>query len=442
MAATPPSEPKGHVMRSTRLPWIALLLVCTLLAACGGQGVEVDPDEGEDLGAASEGDAADAEGDEGDEGAAGGDQRIVIGWTPPDITGVFQTATDFFEQAAAGANEAGLQVEVLSRSPATHQDFGDQVAIIEDYITSGVDVIAISPADTEAIKPAVQQANEAGIPVIMVNLLEEQEDIEVASYIGFDNSDAAAVSAYALLDYFGGPGVLGAGEQVDVAEDQYLDLEFWEELYADADAADITASGTIIEGIAGTFFSQARLDGFNGVIEQYDGVEILAEPLAADWNREQGTQAAETFLSRFGEDQLDFIWAASNEMGLGAMAVAERDGRLDDSGGSSEHPDGTVAIFTNDVTPESTDAIREGKIIAETHHGFPEWGWFGTEFAVKLACGQEVPPLQDIRPRTVWEGNADQFYPEPDLPEIDWEQIAADCQAGGGATGDTGEDAS
>jgi ribose transport system substrate-binding protein len=416
-------------MRSTRYPLLALVLLFALLvAACGGQGVEVDPDEGENLGAASEGGASEGGAD------GGGAQRIVIGWTPPDITGVFQTATDFFEQAAQDANAAGLEVEVVSRSPATHTDFGDQLAIVEDYITSGVDVIAISPADTEAIKPAIQQANEAGIPVIMVNLLEEQADIEVASYIGFDNSEAASVSAYSLLDYFGGPGVLGAGEQVDVAEDQYLDLEFWEELYADVDPGEIEASGVIIEGIAGTFFSQARLDGFNEVIGEYDGIEILAEPIAGDWNREQGTQAAETFLSRFGEDELDFIWAASNEMGLGAMAVAERDGRLADGGGGAEPSDGTVAIFTNDVTPESTDAIRQGGIIAETHHGFPEWGWFGTEFAVKLACGIEVPQLQDIRPRTVWEGNADQFYPDPELPEIDWEQIIADC---GGAAGES-----
>lgn len=425
-------------MRSTRYPLLALVLLFALLvAACGGQGVEVDPDEGENLGAASEGGAS-----EGGEGGEGGDQQIVIGWTPPDITGVFQTATDFFEQAAQDANAAGLDVQVVSRSPATHTDFGDQLAIIEDYITSGVDVIAISPADTEAIKPAIQQANEAGIPVIMVNLLEEQADIEVASYIGFDNSEAASVSAYSLLDYFGGPGVLGAGEQVDVEEDQYLDLEFWEELYADVDPGDIEASGAIIEGIAGTFFSQARLDGFNEVIGEYDGVEILAEPIAGDWNREQGTQAAETFLSRFGEDELDFIWAASNEMGLGAMAVAERDGRLADGGGGAEPSDGTVAIFTNDVTPESTEAIRDGKIIAETHHGFPEWGWFGTEFAVKLACGIEVPQLQDIRPRTVWEGNADQFYPDPELPEIDWEQISADCGGGAGADGAASESAS
>ena len=118
-------------------------------------------------------------------------QEIVIGWTPPDITGVFKTATEFFEKAANEANAAGFKVKVESRSPATHTAFADQVAIIDDFVSRKVDVIAISPADTEAIKPAVKRANEANIPVIIVNLLEEQADIEVASYIGFDISEAA-----------------------------------------------------------------------------------------------------------------------------------------------------------------------------------------------------------------------------------------------------------
>jgi ribose transport system substrate-binding protein len=365
-----------------------------------------------------------------DEGSARWEQEIVIGWTPPDITGVFKTATDYFEKSAADANSAGFNVRVISRSPATHTAFADQLAIIEDFISQNVDAIAISPADTEAVKPAIKNANDAGIPVIMVNLLEPQDDIDVASYIGFDNSEAASVSAYAVLDYFGGPGVLGAGEKAEVTPEDYLDLEWWKGVYEGVDKNSIKANGVIIEGIAGTFFSQERLDGFHEVIDQYPGIKILAKPIAADWNREKGIKAAETFYTRFKPAQLDFVWAASNEMGLGAMLTAERQNILAATGGQSPPPDAKVAIFTNDVTPESTDAIRGGKLIAETHHGFPEWGWFGTEFAVKLVCGVDVPQTQDIRPRTVWQGNADQFYPTPKLPEIDWEGIKGDCEGG------------
>lgn len=373
-------------------------------------------------------------GDDDDDGGGGGggggraDEEIVIGWTPPDITGVFKTATDFFERSADEANKNGFDVKVISRSPATHTAFADQLAIIENFISQQVDVIAVSPADTEAVKPAIKRANEAGIPVIMVNLLEPQDDIDVASYIGFDNSEAASVSAYAVLDYFGGPGVLGSGPKVEVSPDQYLDLEWWEKTYADADKNAPKASGTVIEGIAGTFFSQERLDGFDEVVSQYPGIKVLGEPIAADWNREKGVKAAENFLSRYSPSEMNFIWAASNEMGLGAINAAEQEGVLDDSGGETPPAKGKVAIFTNDVTPESADAIRAGKLIAETHHGFPEWGWFGTQYAVMLVCDEKVPQTKDIRPRTVYQGNADQFYPEPDLPEIDWKKIKADCK--------------
>jgi ribose transport system substrate-binding protein len=367
-------------------------------------------------------------GDDDDDGGAGGGKEVTIGWTPPDITGVFKTATDFFEESAANANEAGFDVEVVSRSPETHTAYADQLAIIEDFISQQVDVIAISPADTEAVKPAITQANDAGIPVIMVNLLEPQDDIEVASYIGFDNSEAAAVSAYAVLDYFGGPGVLGSGPKVDVDPETFLDLEWWEKTYADADTNAPKASGAIIEGIAGTFFSVERVEGFNEVLSEYPNMEVLGEPIAADWNREKGVAAAEDFLSRYSPQEMNYIWAASNEMGLGAIQATEREGELNDGGSESEPPADMVSIFTNDATPESADAVRQGTLIAETHHGFPEWGWFGTEFAVRLACGEDVPEQQDIRPRTMYEGNVDQFYPEPKLPEIDWDEIAANCE--------------
>jgi ribose transport system substrate-binding protein len=357
-------------------------------------------------------------------------EPIVIGWSPPDITGVFRTATDFFEAAAESANEAGFDVQIISQSPATHVAFADQVAIIEDYIERGVDVIAISPIEVDVIIPTLLRAEEAGIPVIIVNLLEPIEGVEIASYIGFDNTVAAMVTAYSVADYFGGPGVLGLGEMVEVEEDTFLDLEFYEELYADLDEEvleSIVARGVIIEGIAGGFFSTARLNGFNEVMEMFPNIEIVGEPCAANWNREQGVDCAEDFLQAY--DDIDFIWAASNEMGMGAMLAAESAERLEMAGEDMEPVlgDGNVAVFTNDVTPESVERISEGRMIAETTHGFADWGWFGTEFAVKLACGIEVPETFDIRPRIAYIENARQFYPDPVLPEIDWEEIKEEC---------------
>ncbi|MGQ9625339.1 MAG: sugar ABC transporter substrate-binding protein [Anaerolineae bacterium] len=355
-------------------------------------------------------------------------EKITIGWTPPDITGVFKTATDFFELSAEDARAHGINVEVIAQSPVTHIAFADQVAIIEDYISRGVDVIAISPIEVEVVIPAIKKANEAGIPVIIVNLLEPIAGVDVASYIGFDNTIAGRISAFSLVDYFGGPGVLGTGEKVEIEPGTYLDLAWWEELYKDVDpkTIDVKARVAIIEGIAGGFFSRARLNGFHSVVDQYPGIEIVGT-LPADWNREKGIKAAEDFLTANPPGKLDAIWAASNEMGLGAMLAAEAAGRLE-LAGEGEVGDPYVAIFTNDVTPESADRMREGKLVAETHHGFPEWGWYGTKFAVMLACNEEVPQIFDIRPRTMYKDNADLFYPEPALEPIDWETIKAKCR--------------
>lgn len=358
------------------------------------------------------------------------EEPIVIGWTPPDITGVFKTATDFFEKSAEDGNANGFDIQVISQSPATHTSFADQVAIIEDYIERDVDAIAISPIEVEVIKPAVKKANEEGIPVIIVNLLEPIEGLDIDSYIGFDNTVAAEVTAYSILDYFGGPGVLGTGEQVEVTKEQYLDHEFWKNLYdglSDDEKAAIIARGAVIEGVAGGFFSTARINGFHNILDQYPGIEIVGVPCAADWNREKGVKCTEDILQA-NPTNLDFIWAASNEMGLGAMLASEAVDRLELASGGPVLGDETVAVFTNDVTPESVDRIAESKIVGETTHGFADWGWFGTEFAVEIVCGMDVPQTFDIRPRIAYVENARLFYPDPVLPEIDWEKIKEQCK--------------
>jgi ribose transport system substrate-binding protein len=245
--------------------------------------------------------ATEAPGGEATEAPAAGEAiPVVIGWTPPDITGGFKTATDFFQASADDANQNGFDVQLITQSVTSHTNFADQVAIIEDYVQRGVDVIAISPIEVEVIKPALAKAAEAGIPVIIVNLLEPIEGAKVDAYIGFDNSVAAEVSAYSLLDYFGGPGVLGSGEKVEIAPEDYLDIEFWENLYSglsDEEKAQIQASGAIIEGVAGGFFSQARLNASTRWSTSTRHPD-LGNPCAADWNRRKASNARRTSCRR------------------------------------------------------------------------------------------------------------------------------------------------
>jgi ribose transport system substrate-binding protein len=85
--------------------------------------------------------------------------QVTIGWAPPDVSGVFKTATDFFEKGAAEANKNGFDVKIVTLTGQGH-DIAQQVNAIDDLTQRQVDVIAVSPAS--AVMPV--GAARAGTP--------------------------------------------------------------------------------------------------------------------------------------------------------------------------------------------------------------------------------------------------------------------------------------
>lgn len=343
--------------------------------------------------------------------------NIKIGWAPPNITGVFATAEQNLKKAAEDAKAHGINIEITTIASPDETQYENQVKAIENLIQAEMDVIICSPGSLEAVQASLESAVAGGIPVILVNVGADvlEGNDWISSVIGFDNVDGGIVSGYALLDQLGGPGVIAPGEEVAVEEGTYLDAAWWADVYKDFDYSTLSGKVAVIEGIAGSYYSNARLEGFHSVIDQAAGIETVAT-LAADWDREKGTKAAENILQ--AHEDVNAIWAASNEMGIGAAIVAGNLGKTD------------VLISTNDGTPESIGMIKNGQLLAETWHGFPEWGWYGVQFATMLALGQaeDVPQYFDIRPRTVYAGNADMFYPETKLEAIPWDDIIANAK--------------
>src|SRR5687768_8267102 len=74
----------------------------------------------------------------------------------------------FFDAANRGAQEAAAEiggVEVIYTGPTTATAEG-QIEIINSLISQGVDAIAVSANDPDALVPSLQRAMEAGIKVI------------------------------------------------------------------------------------------------------------------------------------------------------------------------------------------------------------------------------------------------------------------------------------
>jgi ribose transport system substrate-binding protein len=101
--------------------------------------------------------------------------------------------TPFFDLARDGcmaaAEESNGEIECLYIGPSEHTE-AQQVQIVQDLISRGVDGIAVSPSNAPAIGRALQRAKEAGIPTITwdADLLEEDKDLR-STYIGTKNYD-------------------------------------------------------------------------------------------------------------------------------------------------------------------------------------------------------------------------------------------------------------
>lgn len=135
---------------------VALLLTLVMvfmIAACGGQANNNSEKKTGEAAATDAGGAVDKNASEG--------KKFKIG-IMPKLMGI-----PYFEQTGKGAIQAGedLGVEVIYNGP-TKADAAEQVKMLEDWINSGVDAIAVAPNDSAAMEPVLQKAKDAGILVL------------------------------------------------------------------------------------------------------------------------------------------------------------------------------------------------------------------------------------------------------------------------------------
>ncbi len=127
---------------------LALVMVFTM-AACGGGNAANNKETAVETEAGADADSND-------------DAKTFKIGVMPKLMGI-----PYFEQTGDGAVQAGkdLGVEVIYNGP-TKADAAEQVKMLEDWINSGVDAIAVAPNDSAAMEPVLQKAKDAGIIVI------------------------------------------------------------------------------------------------------------------------------------------------------------------------------------------------------------------------------------------------------------------------------------
>ena len=316
-----------------------------LLAACNGGGNgNGDPGDGEET--VVEGNGAD----------------MTVGVVPKALDQEFWFA---FEDGAVVAAE-DLGVDLILDGAVAETAIEEQIAIIEDMMTRGVDALAVAPTAPDQLEPVLQQATDDGIPVLLVDTDIPEWDGKL-SFIGTDNITAGGVGA------------------------EYV-----------AEAMDGSGTIAILEGLPGATSGEHRVQGFTETLEELaPDIEIVAS-LPGDWDRAEAISVTEDILT--ANPDVEAIFAANDQMALGALQALNAAG-IDPA---------DVLVVGFDGTPEAAESILDGGMDASVAQLPDEMGRIGVEEGVAAAQGEDVEEIIDTGAELVTEDNAAEYAGESD----------------------------
>jgi len=268
------------------------------------------------------------------------------------------SANPFWAAVSQGALDRGaeLGVDVAAVGPPGGEtDIAGQIALVEDQVAKGVVGIAISPADTAALIPALEQARARGVAVVFVD---KRADMP-GTYIGTNNIPAATLGAQHICDN------VPAGSDV-----------------------------AILQGIITGTTGQHRALGARQGLEAC-GLNIVAEQ-PADWDTAKALSATENILT--ANPNLAAIFSSNDNMALGAVEAVRNAGKLDD-----------IFIVGFDGNPNAAEAILAGDLEASVAQRPYNMGQMGVENVLKLAAGETLPDEIDTGAILVTSENAADF---------------------------------
>lgn len=271
---------------------------------------------------------------------AGGAPRIAL---------VLKTANNpFFIDMQKGAEDAAkkLGVNLIVQAAEREVDVEKQMQIIENLIQTKVAALCVTPSGSREIVPAIEKANRAGIPVVIVDTRVDpkamsESSAKIASFIGSDNYEGGKLAGEFIAKKLGGKGKVA-----------------------------------VLEGIPGHETGDSRLKGFREALKATPEIEIVASQ-TANWERDQGFNVFQNILQSHPDVQA--VFACSDLMALGAVeaiAAAKKTGQI------------TVVGF--DASDEARKAVLGGTMDATVAQSPADMGALAVENAYHLIKGEPV----------------------------------------------------
>lgn len=250
-------------------------------------------------------------------GGSGGDSARQIGISQHQSGGSWITA--FFDSGKIYAQNRGHRLETFVHE----NDAATQISQVRRMINQEYDGIVLVPYN-ESLDSVIEEAANAGIPVFTANQDATTEAVE--SFTAFGNENAGRI----------------CGERM------------YQALTAQRSAVDTYR----VLNVRGDFIpsSNARTDGFRGVMDGKDDVEIV-DTIQTDWTQSDAQSKVQTWLN--GNDPPHGVYSSNMTSGLGTFQALEDQGLAVPRG-----EDGHVVVTQLDGGPDVNPKILDGYVDA------------------------------------------------------------------------------
>lgn len=282
---------------------------------------------------------ASGDADAGDGGGDGGDEVITVGFAQTGSESGWRSAnTESMKEAFSADNGFELIFN------AADNDTAAQIAAVRDFINQGVDAIVIAPIVEDGWDDVLQEAADAGIPVILEDRTVSAPDDLYASWVGLDFKKEGVMAGEWAAETFG----------------------------------DTPTKMVVLEGTTGSAPANDRAAGFDEAVEATAIEKIDSQ--TGDFTRDGGKTVMEGFLQKYGADGIDLVYAHNDDMALGAIEAIEAAGA---------EPGVDIQIVSIDAVKDGMQALVDGKInyIVECN---PLLGDLAAGLVKDVLAGEEV----------------------------------------------------
>lgn len=227
----------------------------------------------------------------------------------------------------------------------------NQLKAVRDFILQEVDYIVLDPIVETGWEGVLQEARDAGIPVILADRLLEVEDEDLYTcWVGSNFEEEGRKAGNWLQEYLEKQGRTEEPIQI------------------------VTIQGTLDSSA-----QIGRTKGFQEILETQENWNML-EKSSGDFTQAKGKEVMESYLEKY--EEIDVVVCENDNMAFGAIDAIKKSGR-------TCGPKGDIIVISFDAVPAALEAMQRGDLNAAIECN-PYLGSKVSAIIKKLERGEKV----------------------------------------------------